>query len=643
MIKNITTLAVAITMLLCSFIPVSANSNIDEESTLTGIPFSGLQEDIDAFMEVHLGTTAPGAGIAVFHNGEIIFSSYYGYADLENEIHVDESTIFEFGSTGKLLTFVAVMQLVERGLLDLDAPISNYLPEDFYNQLRHTEPFTMRDLLNHSAGFGQNMFNNFVITSADNLTVPELALEETLLRVNPRQIFSPSTGSAYSNFGIGLAGLAVEYVSGGPWYQYQWEHILNPVGMTQSALLPDWRDNPQILDNKAQGYIPIGNGNFSNSGWFSGLIYAAGNINGTIEDVALFAMELMSPDSVLFENNQTLDLMLSPSYSENGGMVGTYHGFIRTSVGEFLALGHGGNTAGFTADLVIMPEENFGFVVSVNGGQEQLIIDGLHDLLIENLSQIAQPTPRYVDLPSVELVTGRYVVLDRSENNLLELINYFGLISVEAVGENKILVNRLGGEAIFTQVEPYVFELTEVISLAPPTWRVMNRIEFRIEDGTVTHALVGGWDFTALPSGRTMPILLGSLGIVIVNVLLLLIAPVVLIVKVIRKKKHYETSNKEFTRWHLATTLASLALILNNVVLFIRVAADQFGMLASGATEHIISNYIFGIAASVFTLLALLSLRKGNVKLKSKIAFSVSTLVTVLFIVVLISWNFFVF
>jgi len=643
MIKKITILALAVTLLLGSFMPVFANVNTEEESTPTGIPVSGLQEEIDAFMEEHLGTTAPGAAIVVFHNGEIIFSGFYGYADLENGRRVDESTVFEFGSTGKLLTYVSVMQLVEQGLLDLDAPMSNYLPADFYSQLRHTEPFTMRDLLNHSAGFSQNMLNNFVLTSPDDLTVPELTLEEALLSINPRQIFSPGTGSAYSNFGIGLAGLAVEYVSGQPLYQYQWEYILNPVGMTNSALLPDWRDNSQILANKAQGYVPIGNHDFTNVGWFNGLIYPAGNINGTMEDLALFAMELMADDTVLFESNPTLDLMLSPSYSENGNMIGTYHGFIRSYAGGRLALGHGGNTAGFTTDLVMMPEENFGFVVSVNGSQEQLIIDGLFDLLMDDLSQVAQPVPRYDRLPSAEVVVGSYVTLGRTVDNFLEFVDYLNMISVEFVDENTILVSKTGGEAIFTQVEPYVFELTEVISATQPSWRIMNRIEFRVEDGAATHALVGGWDFTALPSGRTLPILFGSLGVVIASVLFLLITPIVLVVKAIRKKKRDEmVSNKDFARWQLATTLAGLAIILNNVIGAVRFLANQWEMLVSGINEHFILNYIFAIAILIFSLLALLSLKKGNVKLKSKLTFGVSTVLILLFIVVLINWNFFV-
>lgn len=537
------------------------------------------------------------------------------------------------------------MQLVEQGLIDLDAPMSHYLPEDFYKELGYIEPFTMRDLLNHSAGFSVNMFDNFVRVSADDLHVPELTFEETMRKIsaNTHQIFSPGTGSAYSNFGVGLAGLAVEYVSGQPLYQYQREHILNPLGMSNSALLPDWSDNSLILSNKAQGYLPTRNGDFRESGWLSVLNYAAGNLNASTYDMALFGMALLEgKDNQLFINDQTLSVLFSPSYDKDDEMVGTYHGFLSMYVGDLLALGHGGNSAGFTSSLVVVPEKNFGFVFSINGGQDHLLTEGLYDLLLQDLTTVTQPIPLIqTELPNAETVAGRYVVLDRFSYTMLEVIDYMGLISVEAINSNTILVSRMGGQAKFIQVAPFVFELAEVISNAPPTWRVMNRLTFGVEDGQVYHVYVGGWDFTPLPSNRRMSILAGSLLIVVLNVLMLLIMPIVLIIKAIRRKKRKSPENKGFYSWGVATKVISLALVANNLVLFLRVATDQFGMLSGGATIHIVLNYLFGITVALCALFVILSLKKGEIPHKSKVVFAISTAITALFIIVLISWNFF--
>ena len=107
----------------------------------------------------------------------------------------------------------------------------------------------------------------------------------------------------------------------------------------------------------------------------------------------------------------------------------------------------------------------------------------------------------------------------------------------------------------------------------------------------------------------------------------LLVAPIVLLVKAIRKKK--------VSPYPLAMTLSSLALILNNLVLFIRVGADTFGTVASGVREHIILNYVFGAAV---ILLAIPAIRKS----RSEIAVGATTLLMGLFLAVLVSWNFFV-
>lgn len=124
-----------------------------------------------------------------------------------------------------------------------------------------------------------------------------------------------------------------------------------------------------------------------------------------------------------------------------------------TYAGERLALGHGGNTIGFTTDLVIVHEVRFGFVVSVNGGQESLIIDGLYDLLIKDLSVIEEPVLRNDNLPHVDLVTGHYVGMDCSEGNILEFSDYFGLVSVNAVDENSIL-------SVYMVMTPFLHKLS---------------------------------------------------------------------------------------------------------------------------------------------------------------------------------------
>ena len=109
----------------------------------------------------------------------------------------------------KLLVWVSVMQLYEQGKLELDRDISHYLPDGFLSNLSYDMPVTMLNLMNHNAGF-QEVYADVMVTDADYI----VSLEEALRKHKPAQIYKPGTVTAYSNWGVALAGFIVEQVSG---------------------------------------------------------------------------------------------------------------------------------------------------------------------------------------------------------------------------------------------------------------------------------------------------------------------------------------------------------------------------------------------------------------------------------------------
>ena len=198
--------ATAIFALLVSVFVPTLDAHASQ--TPSGIPFLELESQIDALVKEYIGKTVPGAAIVVFHNGEIIFSRGYGYADIELGIPVDPAvTVFEHGSISKLFVWTAVMQLVEQGFLDLDAIVTTYLPEDVAARFAFKKPFTMRDLMNHAAGFEEVLLNLFA--DADTIEERRGTLEEALLTLQPMQIFEPGTVGAYSNWGSAFAALGI--------------------------------------------------------------------------------------------------------------------------------------------------------------------------------------------------------------------------------------------------------------------------------------------------------------------------------------------------------------------------------------------------------------------------------------------------
>jgi len=621
-------------LLITTVTPVLAAAG---QSTPSGLSFEEMEIEIDTLIDGHIGTSTPGAAIVVVHEGEIIFSRGYGFADIENRIHVDpETTVFGYGSINKLLVWVAVMQMVEQGLLDLDADIERYLPESF--EFEH--PFTMRDLMNHTAGFAEGIIG--ITFTGDYLP----ALEEGLLNSQPKQLFVPGTASGYSNWGTGLAAFVVSEVSGQNFADYERENIMIPSNMQNSLNLPDWFGNDGFLDYMAQGYRrDEAYGFISGGDTLSLTFYPTGNLRGTAESLAGFIKALTPTEGEsgpLFEHAETLERLLSSSSLDPINRPTTYHGFFPYS-GVLPSFGHmGGLSYGFTADFAFVPETRFGYVILTNAADEFNLIPSIGELLLGGVQVPAAGS----NLPDVEAVEGRYIVARRLSGNFLEFFNYVGLMPgfslIRAFDENKIQLEFGGiGSAVYVQTEPYVFHIYDW-SDSPIMLSIIPQFRFLMEDGAPLQIIAAnGVDFTPLPEGRTMPFLVLSHVILILSVLFFFIAPVALfIVFLIRHKK--QKPRTRFDSFSTFFLLSGVLLLLNNLALFLMFGINPMRS-APELAPFIWINYVLTGLTAILFLGSIFSWRtSGEKRAMRKVFFLTTTLITASFIFLLYSWNFFV-
>lgn len=234
--KKVLVLVLCILYLFTNIVVVEAS----EGETPAGVPFVELESFIDNYMAQYIGKSAPGAAVAVVKDGKIIFSKGYGYADLENGISVDQQTVFEYGSISKLFVYTTIMRLVEDGKLDLQTDIQEYLPAGFLKKLTYAEPITMLNIMNHTTGFEDYLFD-IILTSTIHLQ----SLEEVLLSAQPRQVYRPGTVSAYSNYAVALAAYIAEQMLGQEFYQYLEQSIFVPLGMQDTSAQITLADKPQ--------------------------------------------------------------------------------------------------------------------------------------------------------------------------------------------------------------------------------------------------------------------------------------------------------------------------------------------------------------------------------------------------------------
>ena len=348
-----------------------ANRAVAGEATQTE-----LSEDaIDRYVEAHEDTTA-GMAVAVFDQSTELLRKYYGFADVERKLPVDAETVFEWGSATKLLVWVSVMQLYEQGKMDLEADIRTYLPEGFLKNLDYDTPVTMINLMNHNAGFQECYVDLFIKDSAYIS-----GLGEALQKHEPAQIYEPGTVTAYSNWGVALAGYIVERVSGVPFDAYVRRNIFEPLQMEHSAVSVDLSDNAWVKEKRGELQCYTTERELIPDCFYYITLYPAGMCTSTLEDFETFARALLDENSVLFQSPQTRTELFTPTaHFGETGIPKNFHGFWMISFGT-PTIGHGGNTAGCSSYLLLDMEKKLGAVVMTNQAQESIYNTGMMELI----------------------------------------------------------------------------------------------------------------------------------------------------------------------------------------------------------------------------------------------------------------------
>lgn len=625
---------IATILLFLIFISFSTTVLAAGSETPSGIPLTVLEDFVDEYMAQYIGITSPGAAVVLVKDGKIILSKGYGYADLENRIAVDPTlTIFEYGSVSKLFVYTTLMRLSEAGKLDLYADIRQYLPEGFLRTLRYNEPITLLHIMNHTAGFEDNLFS-VLLSSPEDLPT----LEEAVRILQPEQVYQPGKVSAYSNYAVALAAYICEQIIGQDYHAYIKEMFFAPLGMNHTSAHPTLIDIPRLTDSKAIGYHARGDGTFKPGDWSYVPLYPAGSVNGTAEDLARFAMAFM-PDrdqkNPLFSKKDTLDEMFIQSHAMGPGMTGFSHGFIEWD-GEYRGLGHGGNTIAFTAQLNIVPEERFGVIILTNASNELEITSGLTEALI---GKRVKPVPTSSDnLPSAHMVEGTYISARRMHYGFLKLYNYLQLLQVKAIDYNLIELKLAGQTSQLVQTHPYLYE--RVKANGPIFDHHFGTIYFHLGDEGSVQKMSG--DFLPV-SSMTLNILYGSLVIVILYAAYTLVSLIALFIGFLHhKQKDTKLGSKQKTikRHHTVLLISGATALVNNAVLIIRMLINNYRSF-SEVMYHILLNYPL-VALSVINACCIFFFwKKADMTLKQKTFYGTTIAVTCAFYIVLAGWDFF--
>lgn len=305
----------------------------------------------------------PGLGIAVVHNGQIVHLAGYGLANVEHNVAVTPDTIFHSGSTAKMFTATAILLLARDGRIDLDDPLTRYIPEgpSIWSGI------SIRQMLSMMSGFG-NFREVFAPTPVQDGIVPMNLWQDyssdqliALAALSPL-LFQPGESHEYSNIGYVLAGIIIERITGEPYYTLLKECIFKPIGMA-TAREASWSD---IVPNRAAGYS-IETGALTSRHWSAPTVLrtADGGLYFSPRDLAHWLIELESPRVLPPE---LLSVMFEPSLLNNGRPAFNKYalGWQNAEIRGQHKIRHGGTWDGFRAEIARFPAQGVSVAVLAN-------------------------------------------------------------------------------------------------------------------------------------------------------------------------------------------------------------------------------------------------------------------------------------
>jgi CubicO group peptidase (beta-lactamase class C family) len=568
----ITALALALTSARLCAAPADAPAAAASAPVAAAAPAHELtaqdaQTWLDGLMPTALRTArTPGAVVVIVKDGQVLLEKGYGYADEKLRTPVDPArTLFRPGSTSKLFTWTAVMQLVEQGKLDLDTDVNKYL--DFQVPPLDGQPITLRHIMTHRAGFEER------IKDLVAFDVPDPPLRDVLAGNMPARIYPAGTTSAYSNYATGLAGHIVERVSGLSFNDYIEKNVFGPLDMKHSTFrqpLPD-----ALKADMSTGYEESGT---PGKGFEVVNIPPAGSLSSTGRDMAHFMIAHLADgkygDAQILrpETARAMHTTITRPFPDLNGMA---LGFYQDNINGHPVIAHGGDLNYFHSDLFLFLDDHVGLFISVNALGKEGLGEGIRDDVFHEFADRYFPRTESVKAideatakAHAQAIAGRYQTTRRGETTFLSLINMIQPTVISANPDGSITTKLLLQPQTFVETQPWL-------------WHQVgghDQLQAKVVDGKVTtwstdylafafayqplHGLAG--------AGLELPLLVLSLVLMLVTALTWPIGAAA--------RKWYGAAPlpdavRASTRWLAAAAIAALVATVAWTALFAVVAA----------------------------------------------------------------------
>ena len=313
-----------------------------------------LEAKVDHLFAEWNRSDSPGAALAVTRDGEIIYKRGYGMANLEYDVPITTTTIFDIASVSKQFAGFAIATLSHNGKLSLDDDIRTYLPDvpDFGNTI------TIRHLLHHTSGL-RDWVQSLVI--AGDMMDDVISFKHILKMARHQKAlnFNPGAEFLYSNTGYNLLAEIVERVTEDSFREWTDTHIFKPLTMTNSHFHDDYE---MILKNRAYSYQTDENGGFKHA-INNTTALGSSSLYSTVEDLAKWILNF---DATQIGEQAVIEQMHQRGVLNNGEQIDYAFGLNIGGYRGLKTVGHSGSWRGFRSHLIRFPDQKFGVVILCN-------------------------------------------------------------------------------------------------------------------------------------------------------------------------------------------------------------------------------------------------------------------------------------
>ncbi|AFZ30635.1 beta-lactamase [Gloeocapsa sp. PCC 7428] len=393
---------------------------------------------IDNFFKEEMSKShIPGGVVSVVKDGKIFFAKGYGYANVEKKIPVEaDKTLFRVASLSKLFTATAAMQLYERGLLQLNGEVNNYLT-NFQLENPYPEPVKVAQLMTHTDGTSQRRIGLAARTAEEMQPLGDYLADQM-----PPVVWFPGKLYNYSSHSSALLGYFVQKISGLPVSQYIDKNIFQPLNMPRSTFVQP--PPPPLTEDLAVGY-QYQNGNFKSVPYLYLNIAPAASMQTTAIDMAHFAiahLQLGRYENARILEPDTVRLMHQTHFTQHPLLPGTAYEFHERLENGIRSLTHLGSLRGYSSSLTLLPDRNIGIFTATNS------FAGIHGKLLSQFFDryfpVAQPrTPKQpISLTQEQLnrFTGIYRDLEYPRDTFAKMSAPFKHIKIEKADNGTLQV-----------------------------------------------------------------------------------------------------------------------------------------------------------------------------------------------------------